>query len=507
MNTKIRHGCYMFALITALLAALGLPCWAVEPAETVVKLIGDDEDPVNRQSDQLGYSVALEGDVAVVGAPYDDAFCLPDILGLPGTDCGAVHVFIRGADGVWRRDIKLFAPDGDRNARDRFGSSVAIEGDVIVVGAPRDDLEPITKTDTGAVYVFRRPAGQRSWQTNEGIKLTASDAEAGDELGLSVAISGGKVLAGAPGDDYYYNANIGAAYVFYRIAGAWTEVKIRAYDAESGDWFGTAVAYSGDSAAIGAPNVTSPLCAATYDDYGNPGLGCGAVYVYTGSDPQSWPLPRKLSSPDIRDLGSFGRSIAMDGSNMIIGENDRASIYSRDTDGHWQYITSFTPDDEEHVSLFGSSVAISGFRAVVGAPYFTRYDVGEEIELEELNIGAAYVYAWDVRTGWKQHAQLLASDREAGDHFGYSVAIDGDIAVIGATDFEDETCAVLGVPLTTCNYGAAYVFTLVVKDVDQDTVDDTIDNCVFLLNPSSSFNPDQADMDGDGWGGCLRREY
>lgn len=487
MQMTKRHTWLLMTISAIVLMSVAMPGWAIEPAETVVKLLGDDEDPLYRIGDHVGYSVAVDGNVAVVGAPYDDAFC-HGLLGVPGADCGAVHVFIRGADGAWRRDIKLFAPDDDRFAEDRFGQSVAVEGDVIVVGAPGDNMALITNTDTGAVYVFRRTAGQSSWKTNVMKKLTASDADAEDELGYSVAISGGKILAGAPGDDHYLDTNTGAAYVFYQSAGVWNEVKIRAYDYTEGDKFGSAVAYSGDIAVIGAPYAEDFLC---IDILGGQGNNCGTAYVYTGSDPQNWPLPRKLYAPDRAPLDHFGASVAVDGANVLVGapndwgspiKSGSAHLFYRDVGGVWQH-TKLTASDGKVGDHFGNAVSISGTTAVVGARDYS--------DLSGLFTGSAYVFAWDSRSGWREHAKLLAADRDGGDNFGYSVALDGDIAVIGAKDFEDEHCVILGEPSTLCNYGAAYVYTLVVKDDDHDGVDDAVDNC------PDKANPEQADYDGD----------
>ena len=144
------------------------------------------------------------------------------------------------------QQAQLTAADGA--AVDWFGYAVAVYGDTALVGAPRHEVSGVATA--GAAYVFVRSAG--AWIAEA--KLTATGAAAGDNFGNSVALSGDVALVGAPGRDTAGAADVGAAYVFVRSAGSWImQAMLGADDAAAGDDFGLSVALSGDTALVGAP--------------------------------------------------------------------------------------------------------------------------------------------------------------------------------------------------------------------------------------------------------------
>ncbi len=205
----------------------------------IKKLLASDAEV----RDLFGVSVAVSGDTAVVGAYFEDA---------GGSNAGAAYVFQRDQGGAdnWGEVKKLTASDAQ--AVDWFGYSVAVSGDTAVVGAYREDAGG---GNAGAAYVFERDqGGGGNW--GEVTKLAASDAEAGDGFGWSVAVGGNTAVVGAPGEDAA-DTEAGAAYVFQRDEGGadnWGEVKkLTASDAQAGDWFGWGVAVSGDTAVVGQP--------------------------------------------------------------------------------------------------------------------------------------------------------------------------------------------------------------------------------------------------------------
>ena len=170
--------------------------------------------PDAAESDYFGYSVALSGDTVVVGAMFHD--------GAAAVDQGSAYVFVRSA-GVWTLQQKLVAADAA--SRDQFGTSVAISGDTVVVGARFDLGAHII--GHGSAYVFVRSGGVWSQQQ----KLLPADAVSGDGFGYSVAISGETIVVSAP---FGGTAVIreGAAYVFVRSAGVWSQQqKLLAADA------------------------------------------------------------------------------------------------------------------------------------------------------------------------------------------------------------------------------------------------------------------------------------
>ncbi len=213
--------------------------------DEVAKLTASDA----ASGDQFGTSVAVSGDTAVIGAFLDDD---------AGSGSGSVYVFTRSGT-TWTEEAKLTASDAA--AADIFGNSVSVSGDTAVIGAVQDDDAGGT---SGSAYVFTRSG--TTWTEQQ--KLTASDAAANDEFGISVAVTGDTTVIGATGD-----ANeSGAAYVFTRSGTTWTEqAKLIASDVALDDDFGRSVAVTGDTAVVGA---------SSNDDAGS---GSGSAYVFVTS--------------------------------------------------------------------------------------------------------------------------------------------------------------------------------------------------------------------------------
>ncbi len=211
--------------------------------------------------DEFGVSVAVSGDTAVVGAPlapFDSEFLSPGP--------GSAYVFVRSG-GVWSQQQKLTASDA--TADDNFGFSVALSGDTAVVGAWADDTA--AGADAGSAYVFVRSSGVWSQQQ----KLTASDSAAGDQFGSSVALDGNTAVVGAPSDETAAGLFAGSAYVFVRSGSVWSQQqKLTASDAAASDDFGISVSLSGDTAVVGAPFDTTAAGSAA---------GSAYVFVRSGS--------------------------------------------------------------------------------------------------------------------------------------------------------------------------------------------------------------------------------
>jgi hypothetical protein len=210
------------------------------------------------QDDNFGFSVALSSDRAIVGAWEEDG----SSDGLFRS--GAAYVFERNANGTWTEVALLRASNAD--AFDNFGFSVAISGDRAIVGAWGEDGPSDWLPDSGAAYVFERDANG-TWA--EVALLRASNTDSGDRFGTSVALNGDRAIVGAIGEDGPSGRNSGAAYVFERGAnGTWgtsdpggfqTETALlRASNADGGEDFGISVAISGNRAIVGAFREDSP---------------------------------------------------------------------------------------------------------------------------------------------------------------------------------------------------------------------------------------------------------
>ena len=376
------------------------------------------------RSDHFGYSVAIDGDTAVVGAYRED----PGNLG----DAGSAYVFVRSGTS-WSQQQKLVA--GDKERGDWFGHSVAIDGNTAVVGAYRED--PGNLGDAGSVYVFTRDG--TSW--NQQQKLTAGDRERYDSFGYSVAIDGNTAVVGAYQEDPGNTSNAGSAYVFTRDNGTWSQQqKLTAGDRGAGDYFGYSVAIDGDTAVVGANREDPP------DIHGTTVRDAGSAYVFTID-----------SSAVTGYCGGIVRNACITGTlnDTVAVATDSSALYRWRCDGSSSDRHSaiceipknvdakLIASDREINDHFGYSVAIDGDTAVVGAYREGPQNSGIS------NAGSAYIYTKS-GTSWSQQQKLVAGDRERDDWFGYSVAIDGNTAVVGAHQ-ED--------PGNTSNAGSVYVFT------------------------------------------------
>ncbi len=326
---------------------------------------------------------------------------------------------------------KLLASDA--GADDLFGNCVGTSGDYTIVGAPMEDARG---SDAGAAYIFYR-TGTNSWDS--GTKIVASDAAAGDNFGVSVAISGDYAIVGADEKDTLYDSFVGAAYIFYRTrTNSWDSgTKIVASDAADWDFFGASVSISGSYAIVGAFG----------DDDG--GSNSGSAYIFRRIDTNSWGSGYKIvaSDPDATDY--FGTTVSISGSYAIVGayyedtwgsDAGAAYIFNRKGLDSWDLLGyKIVAPDAEASDYFGVSVAIWGNYAIIGA---FREDTLSG------NAGAAYVFGRTGTNSWDSGTKITASDAEADDEFGRSVAISSDYAIVGA--YWEDTGGL--------DAGAAYIF-------------------------------------------------
>ena len=318
----------------------------------------------------------------------------------------------------------------DAATYNNLGMSVALDGNTAVVGDPYETAG--SYDHGGVVYVYTWSGASWSQQA----ELTASDAAAGDWFGWSVAVSGDTVLVGAPNKNVSGQDFAGAAYVFTRTGTSWSQQKELSDPAATyEDWFGTAVAVSGDTALVGAPGATAG--------------GAGGAYVYTRSG-TTWSGPTELSDPAAANGDDFGCSVALDGGTALVGAYDKtvssledagAAYVFTGAGSSWSEQSELTASDAAGDDTFGTSVALEGDTALVGAP--------DKTVSGQSNAGAAYVYA-GAGASWSQQAEFSDPDAAAGDVFGTSVAVSGDTAVVGAP---------YKTPGSATDAGAAYVYT------------------------------------------------
>jgi len=274
--------------------------------------------------DSFGFSVSISGDTAIVSADLDDDACLPTIN--QSCNSGSAYVFTRSGT-TWTQQAKLTASDAA--AGDLFGFSVSISRDTAIVGSRFNDDVP---NNSGSAYVFTRSGTTWTQQA----KLTASDAAAEDNFGVSVSILGDTAIVGAAFNDDVPN-NSGSAYVFTRSGTTWTQqAKLIASDAAAGDQFSFSVSISVDAAIVGA---------AFNDDAGT---SSGSAYVFTRSG-TIWTQQAKLTSSDAAAFDEFGVSVSISGDTAIVGAifDDHAGRASGSA-----YV--FLPSDTDGDGIFGS---------------------------------------------------------------------------------------------------------------------------------------------------------
>ncbi len=375
--------------------------------------------------DGFGWSVAVSGGTAVVGA-YEHSF---------GSNAyqGAAYVFVQSGT-TWTQQAELTASDGRQS--DLFGSSVAVSGGTVVVGAPQHTFG--INTSQGAAYVFVQSG--TTWTQQQ--ELMASDGAENDVFGASVAVSGGTAVVGA--FNAFNNPNMGlqsgrgAAYVFVQSGTTWTlQQELTASDGAAFDHFGSSVAVSGGTAFVGA---AWKQFGSTFDQ--------GAAYVFTQSG-TTWTQQQELTASDGAAGDYFGVSVAVSGGTAVVGAHGHqvganavqgAAYVFVQSGTTWTLQQELTASDGAAFDHFGWSVVVNGGTALVGAQ---GHQVGASADQ-----GAAYVFVQSGTT-WTQQQELTASDGAENDGFGYSVALSGGTAVVGADNHKVGSNA---------GQGAAYVF-------------------------------------------------
>ncbi len=346
-------------------------------------------------ADEFGTVMSVSGNTLVVGAPFEDNcetgiwtdtnLLAADVNGTQ--DCGAVYVFVRDpVAGTWSLEAYLkpaqVATPGDTiDVGDNFGASVDIEGDTIIVGAPFEDDVPTptgdgtgnASADSGAVYVFERTG--TTWAQTAYMKHDSGGNENLDRFGSAVAIYQDTIAIGCP---FKGGSAQGRVYIWARVGGVWTQqIDILAANVDANDNFGTSLDLYGDTLAIGAPLEDSNVYGVvngTGTSVDNTDTDSGAVYIYTGSL-ASWTQQAFIKASDGALGDEFGRSIKLYMDSLAVG------------------------------AALSDTVGVDA--------------------------GAAYVYT---RTGvnWAEEVILHGTNTEAGDLFGTSVSINGDILIVGA---------------------------------------------------------------------------
>jgi hypothetical protein len=382
---------------------------------------------------RFGTAVAIDGNLAVVGAWREDVGANADV--------GAVYVFVRTGtfpNSSWALDKRFGSVSG---AGQQCGMSVAINGNRIAYGCPGDNG---TK---GTAFYFQRN-GANSYT---GAAVAPGGFTVGDVFGTSVAINGDIVLVGAPGEAYNAEQNAGAAWISKINANGTTTTLILEAEDIANNRLGTAVALD-----------------STYPSYytaiiGKPGVGTGAVLIVEFDSGGAAFHTVTVTPPGGHSGDQFGSSVALSGhpgfNTAVVGawgddtkgtDAGAAYVFERVQNTlDWNFVQKLTASDGNTSNYFSvNAVAIQDNTIIVGA---YAWDGGTPpFIFSDDDRGAAYVFS---RSGtvWTQQTEILAGDGERGDNFGISVGISGDSAIIGARH---------ATAVGTAAAGAAYVYRL-----------------------------------------------
>jgi hypothetical protein len=348
-----------------------------------------------------GTSVAIDGDLAVIGAP----------IGTGNDWATGMAIVYRNIDNVWVREAELVAHDGQ--VGDMMGVSVDVSGNRVIAGAW---FENHAGTNSGAAYIFQY-IGDEWIQTD---KLVASDGAAQDSFGRRCAIDGDICVVTAPLDDDNGSSS-GSAYVF-QFDGTWFQLqKLTAKTGTGDDQFGLGLAMDGERIVIGAPWANN---------------GQGRAHVFDRGDVMFFETA-VLEDPAGASMDNFSFGMDVDGNTVAIGSyldddvgEDSGSVFMfSDSPIGWNIIQQLTPQGKTKAGdQFGVSIAIRDSVMMVG----NRFG-----DLSNDPVGSVTVHE-SVDDVWNQKSSLYSSLPESEAEFGWSVAMHGDNAVVGGPWLEPD---------------------------------------------------------------------
>jgi trimeric autotransporter adhesin len=449
-------------------------------------------------NDNFGHSIALSGDTLAIGAPNESSAATGvdgDQFNNSAPGAGAVYIFVRNGT-VWTQQAYIKA--SNTKGGHGFGKSIALSEDTLAVGTITEasaatgingNQSDQSALGAGAVYVFVRSG--TTWTQQAYVK--ASNTESYDYFGYSIALSGNTLAVGAASEDSEatgidgsqandYAHDSGAVYVFVRNGTTWTQQSyIKASNTGDKDGFGSSIALAGDTLAVGAPFEDSAATGINGSQNSGYTLDSGSVYVFarTGT---TWAQQAYVKASNTGPNDKFGSSVALYRDTLAVGAghessaavgingnqadnsaNSAGAVYVFDRTGTtWVQQAYVKASNAGANDIFGSSIALYGDTLAVGAPFEASAAIGvngNQADGSASKAGAVYVF---VRSGtmWTQQAYVKASNTDASDQFGSSVALSGDTLVVGALG-EASTATGIGGDQSNNSAnsaGAVYVF-------------------------------------------------
>jgi hypothetical protein len=367
--------------------------------------------------DLYGNSVSISGDYIVTGSPKNDE---------TASNAGSAYLYKKHDNGVITQIAQFQSNDPQED--DYFASSVALDGDYIVVGVPNED---INGTDAGGVYIFKRLSDDED-DVKQLTRLYASNASDGDLFGTSVAIDGQYITVGAPMNDATKD-NAGSAYLF-KMESDDNITQIATFqsdDADTNDTLGTTISIDGDYIVVGA--------------YGNDdnGTNSGSAYLFkrNSDDKDDVNQTAKMLADDADTGDEFGNAVSISGNYIAIGaslvdtddKNDTGTAYlfKRNSDDDVDQIKEMQPSLFIEYDHFGSSISIDGNNIAIGA---TGCDTKNNDDTTVFDSGCAYIFQRVTDTNIKEISKVQARDPLHNNNFGNAISINGDLFIVGAND-------------------------------------------------------------------------
>lgn len=385
-------------------------------------------------NDVFGTAIDISGDFIAVGAPLKNN----------GNQSNTGEVYIYQKNGTdWNLMTSVTA--SDREADDRFGSSVSIDGNNLVVSAPFDDD---IANSSGAIYIFNYDG--TNW--NEVVKITDPALQANDEFGHDVSIKGDWIAVGVPKDDDL-NPNSGAVWLYEFDGTNWGyHSTLTSTFTEFGEeLFGYSVSLSGTRIAIGSP----------LDDDAATDAGNAFIYDYDGTN---WNFTEKITPSDGGNSFSYGFDLELDTDQLIVGAYggnpallSAGGAYIYQFDGtNWNEQQIIFPSDATQDDWFGYKVGIDGQTAIMSA--INDDDNGT-------SSGSVYIFRYD-QTEWIREFKVTNNDGNNGDEYGNAIAIDGLDFTVGAYKRD----------ISGSNSGKAYAYSLCSYKPEFDLCMATVDS-------------------------------
>jgi len=390
----------------------------IENPFLIAKLEADDA----QRDDNYGKSIAVSGNYVVVGASKEDS---------TADNSGAVYLYKKDFKGVLTQIAKLKADDAQED--DFFGYSVAIDGDYIVVGAYKEDTN---EEDAGKVYLFKRKSDEKN-DVTQIAKIQSDSPQEFAQFGNAVSINGRYIAIGASHENVGTEDDAGAVYLFKRESDSIDDIsliaKLSASNAGKEDWFGHSLSIDGDYIVVGAYGEDSE------ND------NAGAVYLFKRKSDEKNDTSQisMILIHNSRDFDYFGYSVDISGDYIIAG------AYGEDTTANGAgttYLFKRESDDEDDVTLlkaiqvkephskdyFGKSVAIDGTYMIIGA-------YSEDID-EKVDAGAVYLFRREINddTDIIQVEKLQARTIQENEFFGRAVALNKDNIAIATKKRHNE---------------------------------------------------------------------